>query len=151
MITKFNFSSLFSEAWYHSIIPVNIMAGFRKVGVYPFNRQPVAITEQFNSSHYSTELSLPTSCDSDRASAANACEQPGALPNVSLGTVPSDIDTPVTGIGESASSTIAGPSFTEEQQSRFQTRYKEGFDVVGHFDYACWFGSLSCLILHFKS
>ena len=69
---------------------------------------------------------------------ANTCEQPGASPTVSLGTAPFDIDTPVTGIGESDSSTIAGPSYTEEQQSRFQTRYKEVFDIFDDVDYACW-------------
>ena len=45
VITNFNFSSLFSEAWCRAVTPVNIMAGFRRAGVYPLNPQAVAITE----------------------------------------------------------------------------------------------------------
>ena len=36
-VTKFQFSSLFSKAWFLSIQPSTIMSGYRKVGVYPFN------------------------------------------------------------------------------------------------------------------
>ena len=35
-------------------------------------------------------------------------------------------------------STVAGPSFSPEQQQRFQTRYEEGFDIPGDLDYVCW-------------
>ena len=33
---------------------------------------------------------------------------------------------------------LAGPSFSQEQQHRFQLRYEEGFDVSGDTDYICW-------------
>jgi len=37
VITKFQFSSLFSEAWCKSMTIGNILSGFRATGVYPFN------------------------------------------------------------------------------------------------------------------
>ena len=42
VITKFNFNQVFSEAWLKSVVPVNIVAGFRKCGVHPYN--PAAIS-----------------------------------------------------------------------------------------------------------
>ena len=45
IITKFNFSYRFSKAWYQAITPLNIMAGYRKAGVYPYNPKALAITE----------------------------------------------------------------------------------------------------------
>lgn len=38
VITRYDFSSLFSEAWVEAMTPRNILAGFRVTGVYPFNR-----------------------------------------------------------------------------------------------------------------
>jgi len=37
IITKFNFTQLFSQAWLQAVTPMNVMAGFRRAGVYPFN------------------------------------------------------------------------------------------------------------------
>ena len=37
VVTKYNFSSLLSQAWSKTMIPSTIAAGFRKCGVYPFN------------------------------------------------------------------------------------------------------------------
>ena len=45
VITKFNFNELFSEAWLKSLIPANIIAGFRKCGVYPYNPAAISIQE----------------------------------------------------------------------------------------------------------
>lgn len=37
VVTKYNFSSLLSEAWTKTMIPSTLSAGFRKCGIYPFN------------------------------------------------------------------------------------------------------------------
>ena len=37
VVTKFQFCSLLHEAWFKAINPATIIAGFRKVGVCPFN------------------------------------------------------------------------------------------------------------------
>ena len=41
VITKYQFSSLFSEAWLKTMIPTNSISGFRTCGVYPFNPKAV--------------------------------------------------------------------------------------------------------------
>ena len=58
VITKFNFSSLFSQAWYAAITPLNIMAGYRRAGVYPLNPEAVLITGESEESR--TKLSHST-------------------------------------------------------------------------------------------
>ena len=48
-VTKFNFSRLFSQAWCRAVTPVNVMAGFRRAGVYPFNPNAITLTEDASS------------------------------------------------------------------------------------------------------
>jgi len=46
IITKFNFNSLFSQAWLKAVSPSNLISGFKTCGVYPFNNkavQPVSV------------------------------------------------------------------------------------------------------------
>ena len=41
VITKFQFSQLFAKAWSNGMTISNIVSGFRKIGIYPFNPQAV--------------------------------------------------------------------------------------------------------------
>ena len=41
VVTKYQFSSLFSTAWYKAIKPGTLVSGFRKVGVCPFNADAI--------------------------------------------------------------------------------------------------------------
>ena len=50
-ISKLNFCSVFRNAWLSAVTPANICGGFKKVGVFPFNRDAVSLPE--NSSVYS--------------------------------------------------------------------------------------------------
>ena len=45
IITKFNFNMLFSQAWLKSLIPSNIIAGFKTCGVYPYNNAAIAVPD----------------------------------------------------------------------------------------------------------
>ena len=45
VITKFQFSALFSQAWARAISPVNIIAGFRTCDIYPFNPAAIKVPE----------------------------------------------------------------------------------------------------------
>ena len=42
-VTKFQFSALFSQAWFQTINPATIISGFRKVGVCPFNATAIKL------------------------------------------------------------------------------------------------------------
>jgi len=41
VITRFNFNRLFYQAWLKSLIPSNIIAGFKTCGVFPYNPSPI--------------------------------------------------------------------------------------------------------------
>ena len=45
VITKFKFSSLFHRAWVQAMRPANVMAGFKKAGVFPFNRHAIPVVD----------------------------------------------------------------------------------------------------------
>ena len=38
IVTKFQFSELLNKAWMQVMTPASAIAGFKKAGVYPFNR-----------------------------------------------------------------------------------------------------------------
>ena len=44
VVTKFNFNSLFSQAWLQSVTPANVIARFKTCGMYPLNRSPIKVT-----------------------------------------------------------------------------------------------------------
>ena len=64
VITKYQFSQLFSEAWLKTMNPANIISGFRSCGIFPFN--PTAVLDhdpcvcQSNSSSGSISESVIT-------------------------------------------------------------------------------------------
>ena len=43
VISKHNFSSIFSEAWLRSMTSINVLSGFRTTGVYPLNRDAIEL------------------------------------------------------------------------------------------------------------
>jgi len=42
VISKLNFNVVFRNAWMNAVTPANVMSGFRKTGVYPFNRHAIS-------------------------------------------------------------------------------------------------------------
>ena len=42
VISKLNFNSVFRDAWLKAITPANVISGFRRTGVYPFNRDAIS-------------------------------------------------------------------------------------------------------------
>ena len=46
VVTRYEFSSLFAEAWYSAMTAKNIQAGFKISGVFPFNRHPFDLPEE---------------------------------------------------------------------------------------------------------
>ena len=43
VITKYSFSPFFAKAWSQSFSPNNLISGFKKCGVYPFNREAIEV------------------------------------------------------------------------------------------------------------
>jgi hypothetical protein len=46
VITKFTFSSLFHTAWLLAMTHANLMAGYKKAGVYPLNRHAIPVVNE---------------------------------------------------------------------------------------------------------
>ena len=47
VITNCNLNLLFSQPWLKSLVPANIIAGFKKSGVYPYDSNAIAIPSEF--------------------------------------------------------------------------------------------------------
>ena len=45
VITKYSFTPLFAKAWSQSFTPNNLIFGFRKCGIYPFNAEVIEILD----------------------------------------------------------------------------------------------------------
>ena len=50
VISKLNFPGLFAMAWLQALTPANIIAGFQKCGVHPFNHNAIPIAADDSSS-----------------------------------------------------------------------------------------------------
>ena len=58
MITKFIFNSLFSTAWLSALSPANLVSGFQKCGVNPFNVEAILIPNNCVQSNSHNEESV---------------------------------------------------------------------------------------------
>ena len=150
IMNRFQFSALFSKAWGTAVSPSNIIAGFRRCGVYPFNPSAISVPDvpdanddeecseapshhtlpsdigiNHPSTHYvtSSSSSLDMSQSVSKKDASNSVVDGASVcvaPSISAGSKPS-VDV-----------------FTPEQLRRFQIRYEEGFNVYTDPDYVKW-------------
>ena len=123
VVTKYQFSPLFAEAWYKAIRPGNLVAGFVKARVCPFNPEAIKIP------------TLPPGVDEGGVSDEDL---DGDLHNERQGDDPSmdragDDDR----AGEDASM-LEESHFTHEQIELFQYRYENGYDLYTDTDYVTW-------------
>ena len=83
MLTKITFNSVFRQAWYESVMPANITSGFRKAGVFPFDRNAVKVIDYI--------MDYTGECDHDDNASGeiiqvheNACPSKLLSPSLSL-------------------------------------------------------------------
>lgn len=107
-----SFSRLFSQAWLQALSAQNIVAGFRKCGVYPFNRNAYEILDDNTANESGIDLNCshdddtPVSEDFDPVY-ANPTQLPHQMNEQSASTQP----------------------FTEQNILLFQQRFEEGYDL----------------------
>ena len=118
VITKYQFSSLFSAAWYKTIKPETLVSGFRKVGVCPFNAEAIKASDPSSSlvtsDHHDNENLSDQEID-------NNDEEVALLETASL---------PSPEVNPSSPSVLTiedNPTFSPEQLQLFQTRYDNGY------------------------
>ena len=127
------------------------MAGFRKAGVFPFNPDAVSIstsssmTEPQSSEDTetsplvsSTNQAMETTSTNGTPEAAGGDPHSPETAASMLTTVVSDGQTHAAEASGTDPGCVAGPSFSQAQERRFQVQYEEGFDVSGDMDYICW-------------
>ena len=117
IITKFQFSSLFRNAWLKSMSVANITGGFRVTGVYPVDRNALSPpVEECETLSRETGLSfIPLYSPS--------CQRPRSPVQGDTSTLDhnsSFVDSPAANRDD---------SFTEEEITLFQTRYENGYDI----------------------
>lgn len=109
VVTKYQFSSLFSTAWYKAIKPATLVAGFKKVGVCPFNSSAIAV------------------CDPPSVTTLDVSEDD----NSSYEDENEDVSLPEVNTEASATNSsfvrTENASFTPEQLQIFETRYENGY------------------------
>ena len=121
VVTKYQFSSLFSRAWYRAIRPETIVNGFRKVGVCPFDSTAITVPD------------VPTSKDPDDTGEApgdTGADQGG---NESDDSGNADLSAEC-GLTEETESHVmdvndddAAPTLTPAELELFETRYENGY------------------------
>lgn len=110
VITPDKLASLVGEAWPHAFTPVNVMAGFKKTGIYPLNPGEVTDRQIGPSKVF---------CQHDTEMIAS-----------------SDPSPPVDGSAE-ADAPCGSPLFSMEREALFQKRYEEGYDLFDA-EYVAW-------------
>ena len=65
VISKLNFCSVFKNSWLTAVTPANICGGFKKAGVFPFNRAAVSLPD---SSYESTNSDSKSDSNTDSGS-----------------------------------------------------------------------------------
>ena len=154
VITKYNFSELFSKAWLRTCLPEIICSGFKRAGIIPFN--PDALMRRCPGSEGSVELRrkipLPTSCnaENDQTNTQNVAmdvQTEGGQPsaeNVAKDSQQTTVESVTTSrqsdpfryVAES-SATTNSPSFSAEKEQLFSQRFIEGYDLHDE-EYFSW-------------
>ena len=117
VITKYQFSHLFSKAWVKSLTPANIISGFKSCGIYPFNlkavldHNPCMSTEDVNSKNN--------------------------LNGEGRSIMQQDSGTQESSHHESTTDNSNIMSFTAEEEILFDTRYTEGYNLYD-LRYIAW-------------
>ena len=107
IITKYQFSQLFSEAWLKTMIPSNIINGFKCCVIYPFNpkavldHDPCCVSKRTDSSSQNSTTPMEDCAGYHHASA----ESSGNIEDAAV------------------------ESFTAEEEVLYNTRYAEGYNV----------------------
>ena len=151
VITQFQFSTLFSEAWGKAVSPCNIIAGFRTCGVFPFSPEAIKIP--------AAEEDTNKGKGGTGSSSGQASPQLNTARNEPPPVNPSNLVSTTSHLtscnfSDSANVTTASLSraegtshvtvtegdkrFTHEQLEWFQRAYDEGCDVYINLTYVQW-------------
>ena len=121
VVTKYNFSKLFSKALYKAIQSHNLIAGFSKCGICPYN--PEAVKAPI----------YPTNDDDNEG-----MDPDGEMEVVKADTVRDSGGVNLDNGGENGEVSCMSSSFSPEQVTLFNLRYENGYDLFADPDYVSW-------------
>ena len=128
IITKFNFNGLFSQAWLQSLVPANVIAGFKTCGIYPLNREALKAVPI-----YSNRSS------SDKASAAdNTALATNGIPKDDVVEEENEQPTRTESFQAPNEGQIGSDVLSREQEELFKRRYEEGYNLSIDPAYNLW-------------
>ena len=136
VITKYNFSKLFAQAWLKSLSAQNLISGFKKCGIYPFDRAAIEIiddspTEPSNHTETISNHSPTEPTHKDKTISGYSPTEPAHNDETISGYSPTE---PANN-NELASSSFLlatadeNESITEAMASKFERRFEEGYDL----------------------
>ena len=135
VVTKLNFSLLFSRAWVKAINPETIINGFRKTGICPFNRSAIIIPESDTSSSSLEDDSNVQGDDNSSSLQVQGDDSSSSLEDDS--TVKRD-DNHILHGDNLRSSPELFSSFSDDKLALFQRRFESGYDLFIDQDYVTW-------------
>ena len=112
LVTKRNFSVIFSQAWYRAMTTKTIVPSFRAPGVYPFNREAIHVPDLYK----------PT-CDRLDTGVISYLPLYSPAPKRSSACTMASVPT---------------PQFSKSEQELFHTRRENGYDITSDHRYNQW-------------
>ena len=132
VVSKLNFSQLFSQAWMKTITAENICSGFRRAGIVPFNPGALNLPEE---SCPANPAVSDSSDHDDQENNPNVANAPGPGPFFTdeedwlSVNHPQSVSVDLAPAEQCGSPSNSGRSFTAEEEDRFARRFTEGYDL----------------------
>ena len=133
VINKFNFCGLFKEAWLRAVTPDNVIGGFRKAGVYPYDPTRVSALK-----HAESNGDKSTSTDVDGPPSDESCSGEDPPVDHQLPDGIGDRFLGDDGIAQDGGDNVNGTGSTYTgKEEIYQMRFEEGYDLYDP-DYILW-------------
>lgn len=159
VVTKLQFSRLFSQAWYKAIRPETIINGFKKTGVCPFSNDAIEVisneaesqSESLSEGNLPPEEQLPSeeqspmevefnyNCPDTPSSSNDPSRDASKSPPVSNGSTADTVILSDNSFSDDGfESEPPPPMFTAEQIEKFEKRIENGYDVFSDATFVSW-------------
>ena len=117
VVTKFHFNTLFSQAWWKAVSPINVISGFKTCGVHPYNSAAIKVPGDSSKSMSSAAPRI----DVISNATSSAAPHTDAISNASRPEQVCDTQ-----------------KFTDEQLQLFKKRAEEGYNLYTDPPYVSW-------------
>lgn len=137
VVSKFQFSKLFAQAWSKGMTIDNICSGFRKSGVFPFNPK-VILGDLPTASENESNVDNSPQSDSDDSQQDDDNNLLGSSSHT-LHSEGSDLSSSFQDhLVESLTVPDASVDFSPDKIQLFERRYENGYDMYTDREYVAW-------------